>query len=146
MEQSKRFGYKLKLYEKAIKGFDSSLRIETSSFSEEVVDVIKNGRIQKFEYCAELTWKIIKSFLYIFHNIDTASPRETIKEFFLIKAVSDSDFNTLISMLDDRNKLSHIYKEEFFEEIHISLPVYFEVMKRTMNVLKGSLGDLKSEG
>ncbi|MGB9591768.1 MAG: nucleotidyltransferase substrate binding protein, partial [Candidatus Kryptoniota bacterium] len=64
MEQSQRFRYKLEAYENALKGFGVSLRIDVSNFSEEIVDTIKNGRIQKFEYCTELTWKLIKNFLY----------------------------------------------------------------------------------
>ncbi len=59
MKQSQRFRNKLKIFEKAVNGLGVSLKIETSGFSEEVIDVIKNGRIQKFEYCTELTWKKI---------------------------------------------------------------------------------------
>jgi nucleotidyltransferase substrate binding protein (TIGR01987 family) len=130
MEQSQRFKYKLKVFEKAIEGFGISLEIEISSFSNEVSDAIKNGCIQKFEYCTELTWKIIKSFLYIYHNVDAKSPRESIKEFFLIKAVNDSDYNLLTKILEDRNKLSHIYNEEHFDEIYNKLKNYLKVMKR----------------
>ena len=55
MEQSSKFGYKLDSYEKALKGFGVSLEINTSGFSESIADTIKNGRIQIFEYCTELT-------------------------------------------------------------------------------------------
>lgn len=139
MEQSQRFKHKLEVFEKAVDGFSVSLQIETSTFPEEVIDAIKNGRIQKFEYCTELTWKIIKNFLYTFHNIDARSPRESIKEFFLIKAVNDSDYNLLIKMLDDRNKLSHIYKDEYFGEIHDKLAGYYTVIKKVLLFIKEEL-------
>lgn len=136
MEQSQKYKYKLAVYEKAVNGFAKSLQIDISAFTAEVTDVIKNGRIQKFEYCSELTWKIIKVFLYEQHSIDTRSPREAVKEFFLIKAIGESDYELLTDMLNDRNKLSHIYKEEFFEEIHNKLNGYLTVMNLVLSVLK----------
>lgn len=139
MEQSEKYKFKLAAYEKAIQGFATSLLIDTSGFTGDVVDVIKNGRIQKFEYCSELTWKIIKIFLFEHHSIDANSPREAIKEFFLIKVIEDTDYELLIDMLNDRNKLSHIYKEEFFEEIHNKLKDYLGVMNVVLGVLKKNI-------
>ena len=136
MEQSPKFKYKLEVYEKALKGFDTSLNIDFKLLSEEIIDAIINGRIQKFEYCTELTWKIIKNYLYIYHNIDAKSPRDSIKEFFLIGAVDEPSYELLLNILDDRNKLSHIYKEEFFEEIHSKLKNYFEVMALVLKIIK----------
>jgi len=114
MEQSERYKYKLAVLEKAIDGFNRSLQIDTSIFTDDVTDAIKNGRIQKFEYCSELIWKVIKLFLFEQHGIDARSPRETIKEFFLVGAVEETNYELLIDMLNDRNRLSHIYQEEFF--------------------------------
>lgn len=136
MEQSQRFKYKLELYEKALKGFNISLNIDVLGFSEEIIDTIKNGRIKKFEYCTELTWKAIKNFLYEYHGIDAKSPRDSIKEFFLVGAVEESNYELLINILDDRNKLSHIYKEDFFEEIHGKLKKYYAVMASVLKIFK----------
>jgi len=136
MEQRQKFKYKLLVYEKALMGFEVSLNIDTLGFSEDVTDAIKNGRIQKFEYCTELTWKIIKNFLFYFHNIDAKSPRDSIKEFFLIGAVNESDYEVLISILDDRNKLSHIYKEEYFGIIHDKLKNYYAIMRNVLSILE----------
>ncbi len=136
MEQGEKYKYKLAVLGKAIDGFNKSLQIDTSIFTDDVSDAIKNGRIQKFEYCSELTWKIIKFFLYEHHGIDTRSPRETIKEFFLVGAVEETNYELLIDMLNDRNRLSHIYKEEFFEEIHTRLKTYSGVLNEVLEVLK----------
>ena len=136
MEQSPKFKYKLEVYEKALKGFDTSLNIDFKLLSEEIIDAIINGRIQKFEYCTELTWKIIKNYLYIYHNIDAKSPRDSIKEFFLIGAVDEPSYELLLNILDDRNKLSHIYNEEFFIEIHNKLKIYYVIMDRVLTILK----------
>jgi len=138
MEQSEKYKYKLAVYDKALHGFNASLQIDVSGFSEEIIETIKNGRIQKFEYCTELTWKVIKNFLYEYHAIDAKSPRESIKEFFLVGAINESNYELLITILTDRNKLSHLYNEDFFEEIHSKLKNYFEVMMLVLSVLKDS--------
>lgn len=136
MEQRERFQLKLESLIKAITGFESSLNINLAEYNKEVADVIKNGRIQKFEYSSELTWKAVKDYLYFSHSIDAKSPRQSFKEFYLLKLISPEEYETLLNMLDDRNKLSHIYKEEYFDEIHNKLHGYLVVMKRVEQTLK----------
>jgi nucleotidyltransferase substrate binding protein (TIGR01987 family) len=136
MEQRDRFQLKLESLIKAITGFENSLNINLAEYNKEVSDVIKNGRIQKFQYSSELTWKAIKDYLYLFHSIDAKSPKHSIKEFYLLKAISQEEYETLLNMLDDRNKLSHIYNEEYFDEIHSKLLGYLAVMKKVEKILK----------
>ena len=50
--------------------------------------------------------------------------------------ISEDEYELLLEMLDDRNRLSHIYKEEFFNEIHSKLSNYLFVMKKVENILK----------
>ena len=92
MEQRNRFQLKLETFSKAIAGLEGSLKINLAEYSKEVSEVIKNGRIQKFEYCSELTWKLIKNYLYSFHSIDVNSPKQSIKEFYLLKIISSEDY------------------------------------------------------
>jgi len=136
MEQRDRFQLKLESLIKAITGFENSLNISLAEYNKEVSDVIKNGRIQKFEYSSELTLKAIKNYLYFFHSIDAKSPKHAIKEFYLLKAISQEEYEIMLNMLDDRNKLSHIYNEEYFDEINSKLPGYLTVMKKVEKILK----------
>lgn len=136
MEQNEEFQLKVKVFQKAIKGFRVSLKVKTNDLSFEIIDLIKSGRVQKFEYCIELTWKIIKKLLYVYHNVDAKSPRDSIKEFYLIGAVSEEKYEHLLKMLDDRNKLSHIYNEVLLEEIHSKLNDYYEVMDEVEKYIK----------
>ena len=85
MEQSQRFKYKLELYEKALKGFNISLNIDVLGFSEEIIDTIKNGRIQKFEYCTELTWKAIKIFYTNIMALMQSHLGIQLRNFFLLE-------------------------------------------------------------
>ena len=43
--------------QRALKGFAEVLDLEIDGYSDAIRDAIENGRIQKFEYCAELFWK-----------------------------------------------------------------------------------------
>lgn len=136
MEQREIFLEKLDIYQQAISGLEKALQINPDEYDETVADLIKNGRIQKFEYCEELTWKIIKKFLFYFHGIDAKSPKQSIKEFFLLDIIEQDDYEELMDALYDRNRLSHIYKEEAFNEVIEKLDKYLAVMQKIKNLLK----------
>ena len=135
MEQREKFQLKLSVYKKAIKSFFDSLQIDIQTFDTIVQDAIKNGRIQKFEYTTEMTWKLIKKYLYIYHNIDAKSPTQTVKEFFNIGMVSKSTYEDILRMLEMRNRLSHIYREEYFEEIRDQLHHFYKIMKNVADAI-----------
>lgn len=136
MEPREIFQSKLNTYKQAVEGFVRSLQIETSEFDEVVRDSIKNGQIQKFEYCSELTWKIAKRFLYLFAGLDTNSPKETIKKLFLSRYVGQKDYEALMEMIEDRNMLGHIYRVEYFDKIHAKLISYSDLMGRVVATIE----------
>ena len=135
MEQSQKFQLKLRIYQKAIQSFFETLQIDLESFDLIVQDAIKNGRIQKFEYTTEMTWKLIKKYLYIYHKIDARSPTQSVKEFFNIGMIAQSTYEDILRMLEMRNRLSHIYREENFEEIHDKLNHYYQIMENVESVI-----------
>jgi nucleotidyltransferase substrate binding protein (TIGR01987 family) len=135
MEQKQKFQLKFNTYKKAVTGLSKSLDIDTSQYDEVVGDAIKNGRIQKFEYCTELTWKLIKKYLYIYHNIDTKSPSLSIKEFFNIDMIEHEVYEKLLRMLEMRNRLSHEYREEYFVEIHNQLGDFLNLMEYVIEII-----------
>ena len=136
MESTETYQAKLEVVRKAIISFGKLLAVDLSLFREVIADGIKNGQIQKFEYCTELLWKQIKRFLLERDGIDASTPKAAIKEFYLAGYVSEADYEILSDMLDDRNKLSHIYKEEYFSEILEKLKSYLVVMQRVSDILK----------
>lgn len=84
------------------------------SESEYPLEMEQMARIQAFEMCFELSWKVLKDYFYE-GGIILNSPREIIK-----KAVQDGIIeNQYIWMdaLDDRNKTTHAYDEKIAEEI-----------------------------
>ncbi len=125
MEQDKILKLKLEVFEKALKGFQNSLSLDLNNFDEITTDTIQNGRIQKFEYCSELLWKSIKKYLFIIHGIDSKSPKLTIKNFFSVGLIPEEVYEIIMDILDSRNRLSHLYKEEFFNEIIQKLLLFY---------------------
>lgn len=128
MEQVEKFKLKFNTYNKILNSFEKSFKIVTNSLPEDLIEIVNNGRIQKFEYSSEYTWKIIKLFLSTYHKIETQSPRLAFRELYLIDLINRKQYDSLIRMIECRNRLSHEYNEEFFNQIQKDLFVYLELM------------------
>ncbi len=136
MERSKIFLERLSDFSKSVTSLAEALKLDLSRFNEIELDIVKNGQVQKFEYSIELCWKIIKAFLSEQHGIETVSPKSAIKEFFGVNLVDEGEYELLIQMIDDRNRLSHIYNELFFNEIYSRLVNYLNLMEKVIKKIK----------
>lgn len=128
MEQAKGYEKKLIQLKQALNTFEKSINIDISTFSDIEQDTIRSGQVQKFEVSVELFWKTGKKFLYEVHGVEAISPKMVIKEFFLTKYTNEKHFEALIEMINDRNRLSHVYNEEQFNEIYSRLTEYLVLM------------------
>lgn len=126
-----RLKYKITQYEDAVLNFERSLSIDLEPFADIVIDSIKSGSVQKFEFCVELLWKTLKSYLWEINGIDSKSPKLVIKDIYNLNLLSAEEYEQIMGLLDDRNKLSHIYNKEQFEEIYNrvikSMPLFTRV-------------------
>jgi len=132
MERSKVFLERFSDFSKSLSSLAEALKLDLSKFNEVELDLVKNGQIQKFEYSIELCWKIIKTFLSEQHGIEAVSPKSAIKEFFGVNLLDEEEYELLIQMIDDRNRLSHIYNELFFNEIYSRLINYHSLMEKVI--------------
>lgn len=83
--------------------------------TEKAVDELdRDGVIQRFEFTFELFWKAIK-ILMEHEGFECAGPRSCIKEGARRGFLADGEM--LLDMLEDRNKMSHIYDESTAKEI-----------------------------
>lgn len=130
MEPADTLAARLTDFLSSLNTFERSLQLKMAKYQGVELDTIKNGQIQKLEYCIELCWKTIKVFLNTIHGVDAVSPKSTIKEFYRVSLVNEKEYELLNEMLDDRNRLSHIYNELFFEDIYLKLNDYLVVMKK----------------
>ena len=107
----------------------------SSQLDARLIDGIKNGVAQKFEYTFELCWKCVKDFLKRQEGIDEATPKKIIKALYLSGYVIEDDYLALLKAVDDRNLLSHIYDEAVFAETLTRIPDYARLIARVITVL-----------
>ncbi len=70
---------------------------------------IRDGVIQRFEFCAELSWKVCREYLLEEGYEDINSPKAVMKTAYSDKLISDEQ--TWLEILNSRNLTSHIYDE-----------------------------------
>lgn len=93
------FKSSLLLLEKSINAYNSDKNNE----------VFHLAVIQSFEIIFELSWKLMKDYLFL-QGIELYTPREVIKESFSINFLEDGQL--WIDMLVDRNAASYEYSNE----------------------------------
>ncbi|MCX7412070.1 MAG: nucleotidyltransferase substrate binding protein [Planctomycetia bacterium] len=114
---------------RALSGFAAALALDVTVYPEFVRDVLDSGRIQKFEYCAEIFWKYLRSCL-ISEGLDVPnSPRAVIKAGFDHGFVQDSEYQAALELMNDRNTCSHIYRQSLIAGILARLPDHCATMQ-----------------
>ena len=92
------------------------------------------GLVQSFEFTFELAWKTLKDYQNMM-GLDLNFPREVIKESFKSGLISDGQL--WISILDQRNELTHRYSEEQSKKAtHLIREVYFPAIEQVYQKLK----------
>ncbi|MEA3476281.1 MAG: HI0074 family nucleotidyltransferase substrate-binding subunit [Candidatus Cloacimonadota bacterium] len=128
MSNSYKLRYSLNQYSQSLDRFYEAIQVKDETLA---ID----GTIQRFEFTFELAWKTIKIFLQ-HEGILCNSPRSCLKEAFSLGLIN---FEAIwLNMLDDRNKLAHIYNEQEAKEIYSRISEYYE----ELNSLKISLGKI----
>jgi nucleotidyltransferase substrate binding protein (TIGR01987 family) len=125
-------------YKNALKNFGNSLQIITLQFDETVVDTIKSGRIQKFEKTTELAWKCGKLFIELNFGENILTPKSVYKKLFLLELIDENLYLQLMKTVDDRNMLSHVYKEKMFVSIHKNLDIHCQSLQQLFNKLNAA--------
>lgn len=120
----------------AIQGFEASMNQNTEGMNPVLKDLVRNGLIQKFEYCSELLWKVMKQYLFLYEAIDEPTPKRVCKAFFQALKIHEEIYQGLIDMIDSRNISSHVYSESDFIAILNKLPAHLDTMKNIINILK----------
>jgi nucleotidyltransferase substrate binding protein (TIGR01987 family) len=74
----------------------------------------QTGAAQAFEFCYELSWKMMKRVLAT-QGIDTESPKDTMRKAALAKIIDDPE--VWFDFQEKRNLISHTYEQENLEAI-----------------------------
>lgn len=123
----------------ALTNFQDSLTLDLMLFPELVADNLKSGQIQKFEFTVELLWKAAKIFLYEIEGIDALTPKSTAKDFFQAGYCSVEDYEQFITAINDRNLLSHVYRQEMAESVRMRLPGHLRAMQQIEKAMREKL-------
>lgn len=84
----------------------------------------RDGAIQRFEFCVELSWKVAAKFL----GTAASSPKLVLRE--MLQNGLITDIQQWFDFIEARNKSSHTYDEEIAKEVYLALLRFPEPAKR----------------
>lgn len=76
---------------------------------------VRDGGIQRFEFCIELAWKTTREYLLDQNFVNINSPKSVMREAYSYGILNDGDIWS--KALNDRNLTSHVYDEKTADEI-----------------------------
>lgn len=118
--------YKLEAFKKALATLREALDAHASNEGD---TFIRDASIQRFEYSFELCWKACKVFLLERFGTSTPSPKECFRALRVHSLLSDAETETLLQMVDDRNKTTHTYDEAFAKQLIERIKEYHALMQ-----------------
>lgn len=112
--------YKFEEYSKAVKRLKIALQLDINEN-----EIYLDGIIKRFEFCYELSWKLMKEYIENEGIESVKSPRSAIRESFKMNLIEKD--NGWLDMIGDRNRTSHTYNEE------TALDIYENIKKKYIN-------------
>ena len=89
-------------------------------------EIYLDATIQRFEFCFELAWKLMKAVLE-YEGIEVSSPRSSIREGWKSGLIVDAE--TWLDMQEKRNLFTHTYDE------FTALEVYRQIKEKYVSIL-----------
>ncbi len=96
--------------------------------SPSMTDLMRDGAIQRFEYCFELAWKTVKIIIEFEDKEIGGSPRSILQKAIVLGILEDEE--EWFRMLLERNNSVHTYREEIAKEIADHLKMNYTIMKK----------------
>lgn len=76
----------------------------------------RSGIIKAFEFTFELAWKTLKKAAQD-EGLNPGGPKSSLEAAFQMDLISNDQETTWLQMLEDRNLLSHTYREELSKDV-----------------------------
>lgn len=121
------FEEKLATFEQALNTFKEALLDHPSELE-------RDGAIQRFEYCFDLSWKTLKRFLEKLGLMNLNSPRSVFAAAFAENIIADEV--TWSNIMLKRNASVHTYNQALAENLFALLPEYYEAMQSLLLKMK----------
>jgi len=101
-------------FKKSINRLKEVLELEKTAIN-------RDSAIKRFELCFDLAWKSIKLYAKK-EGIECNSPRACFKTAFQLNLINYEE--KWLKMIDDRNLTTHLYKEEYADQVYERLSGY----------------------
>ena len=95
----------------AVQRLDEALAVYADTPS----DVVRDGVIQRFEFCTELAWKAAREYLLDQGYTEINSPKSVMKKAYADGLIGEEE--AWLALLNDRNLTSHLYDDAAAAEI-----------------------------
>lgn len=129
MERSKKLNAKIELMKKVARDTHHIIHRDISNIADvELLDTLKNGQLQKFEYTLELIWKTLKSFLKEEKGIVVQGSKDTFREIAPFIELSPNMVSEILKIIDDRNSLAHEYEDFIMKNIYPKLKNHLDML------------------
>lgn len=127
MAVSDYFEDKLETFEQALSTFKEGLLPNPSLLE-------RDGAIQRFEYCFDLSWKTLKRFLEKRGLMDLNSPRSVFTAAYAENIIDDEQLWATIIL--KRNASVHTYNQQMANNLFLLLPAYYQAMLNLYHKMK----------
>lgn len=107
--------------------------LEVSSLSEPS-EIERDAAIQRFEYTFETVWKSAQALLAR-EGIEANSPRMAVRRSRQVGLLSDSQAESAMRAIADRNLTSHTYKRALAEEVYKRLSSHAQLFEDWLTAL-----------
>ena len=104
-----------------------------------LLQVLRDGIIQRFEFTIDALWKALKEQLLVTHKLkieEIASPRTIFRISKDSGIINLKEFNICMEMREDRNKTSHTYDNLIAEEVFKSILSSIDTINCILNKIK----------
>jgi nucleotidyltransferase substrate binding protein (TIGR01987 family) len=125
-----------KLQEKYAKLVQAVARLEESigDYDRLQLDSVRDGVIQRFEFCTELAWKTVREYLLDQGYSNINSPKSVMKQAYADGLLEDE--HGWLELLNARNLTSHIYDEATAIEIFQAIrDTYAPLLRKLVDTL-----------
>lgn len=108
-----KFDLQLDQLKRAISRLDEVLSLSKT-------DIVRDSAIQRFEFCLDLAWKTLQTYLRDRKGVVANSPKDVFREAYQNQLIEYSE--DWIKLVDLRNETVHTYDEATAENVYRELP------------------------
>ncbi len=117
-------------FEKALLALKEALDMMDPKRDPIELKVIRDGSIQRFEFCVELAWKVSAKIL----GSSSTTAKPVIREMAQNQFISDPTL--WFTFIDARNNSSHSYDEEVAKKVFTSVLVFLPEGSNLLKIFK----------